>query len=119
MGDLKRCVAIFRSLLWQAMCVALLAANAVDAFATHGMLPKSGRGAERFGLGPRRPGGLALLASSGGGLADGAARRYWDGMNRRDVDYALEQFSDNIFFQDMLFQEPIRGKEQLRAHFDR
>jgi len=38
---------------------------------------------------------------------------------RRDVDYALEQFSDDIFFQDMLFQEPIRGKPQLRAHFDR
>ena len=104
------------------MCVAILAADVVAAFATHGMLPKSGA-AERFGLGQacrrRRPGGFALLASSGEGLADGAARRYWDGMNRRDVDYALEQFSDDIFFQDMLFQEPIRGKEQLRAHFDR
>ena len=53
------------------------------------------------------------------GLCDAAARRYWDGMNRRDVDFALEQFSDDIFFQDMLFQEPIRGKAQLREHFER
>ena len=39
--------------------------------------------------------------------------------NRRDVDFALEQFSEDIFFQDMMFPEPIRGKAELREHFDR
>lgn len=66
------------------------------------------------------PGGATVrCAGAKSGVCDAAARRYWDGMNRRDVDFALEQFSDNIFFQDMLFQQPIRGKDELRAHFDR
>ncbi len=38
---------------------------------------------------------------------------------RRDVDSALEQFSEDVFFQDMMFPEPIRGKAELREHFDR
>ena len=58
-------------------------------------------------------------AAATAGVADAAARRYWDGMNRRDVDFALEQFSEDIFFQDMMFSEPIRGKAELREHFDR
>jgi len=53
----------------------------------------------------------------GGGVCDAAARRYWDGMNRRDIDYALEQFSDEIFFQDMMFPDAFVGKEKLRSHF--
>jgi len=52
-----------------------------------------------------------------GGVCDGAARRYWQGMNERNIDYALEQFSEEIFFQDMMFAEPITSKEGLRAHF--
>jgi hypothetical protein len=53
------------------------------------------------------------------GICDGAACRYWEGMNSRNIDFALEQFSDDIFFQDMMFPEPITSKEDLRAHFQK
>jgi len=32
------------------------------------------------------------------------------------VESALEQFSEDVFFQDMMFPEPIRGKAELREH---
>ena len=59
-----------------------------------------------------------LTSVERGGLCDGAVRRYWDGMNRRDVEFALDQFSDNIFFQDMMFPKPFEGKTTLRNHFE-
>lgn len=40
-------------------------------------------------------------------------------MNARDIDFALEQFSDDIFFQDMMFPEPLTNKAQLRDHFQK
>mmetsp|Transcript_27084 Transcript_27084/g.62932 ORF Transcript_27084/g.62932 Transcript_27084/m.62932 type:complete len:178 (+) Transcript_27084:68-601(+) len=52
------------------------------------------------------------------GVADDAARQYWDGMNRRDVEHALAQFSDDIQFQDLLFPSDKRGKKELRQHFE-
>mmetsp|Transcript_9837 Transcript_9837/g.24059 ORF Transcript_9837/g.24059 Transcript_9837/m.24059 type:complete len:214 (-) Transcript_9837:158-799(-) len=53
------------------------------------------------------------------GPCTAAVRRYWDGMNRRDVEYALAQFADDIVFQDMMFQEPFKDKKELRAHFEK
>ena len=103
-------------------CGVLLLARGASAFSARGLPARGGAGPRAATSHGRRP-FLALRSAAGGGPggagADGAARRYWDGMNRRDVDYALEQFSDDIFFQDMLFQKPIRGKAELRAHFDR
>jgi hypothetical protein len=85
------------------------------------------RASNRAGMQSGRKMHVKLACSASGtqtslqqmGVCDAAARRYWEGMNRRDVDHALEQFSDDIFFQDMLFPEPIRGKAELRSHFDR
>ena len=33
------------------------------------------------------------------GKCDSAVRRYWKGMNERNVEFALEQFADDIMFQ--------------------
>ena len=33
------------------------------------------------------------------GKCDGAVRRYWKGMNERNVEFALAQFADEIIFQ--------------------
>ena len=105
-------------------CAALmLLASSARAFSVRGLPVSRGGAAPCAATGHGRRPALALRSAAGGGGggagANGAARRYWDGMNRRDVDYALEQFSDDIFFQDMLFQDPIRGKAELRSHFNR
>ena len=39
-------------------------------------------------------------------------------MNRRDVDHALEQFSEDVQFQDLLFSTDKHGKAELREHFE-
>jgi hypothetical protein len=37
----------------------------------------------------------------------------------RDIEYALNQFAEDVFFQDMMFSDPFIGKAQLKAHFEK
>jgi hypothetical protein len=39
------------------------------------------------------------LVEKGHGKCDSAVRRYWKGMNERNVELALAQFADDIVFQ--------------------
>jgi ketosteroid isomerase-like protein len=45
--------------------------------------------------------------------------RAYDGWNRRDIDAAIECFTDDIILEDTLYFNTISGKEALRKHYDR
>jgi hypothetical protein len=45
--------------------------------------------------------------------------RAYDGWNRRDIDAAMECFTDDMVLEDTLYVNSISGKERLRKHYDR
>jgi ketosteroid isomerase-like protein len=45
-------------------------------------------------------------------------KAYWR-WNKRDMNGAVECFSDNMYLEDTLYLKPIQGKEALRKHYAR
>ena len=63
-------------------------------------LTKTALGTRDLNMGQQDQGSSVKIGS---GLCNAAVTRYWKGMNERNVEFALDQFSDKIFFQVLRF----------------
>mmetsp|Transcript_2555 Transcript_2555/g.3404 ORF Transcript_2555/g.3404 Transcript_2555/m.3404 type:complete len:395 (+) Transcript_2555:106-1290(+) len=50
---------------------------------------------------------------------DSIVEQMFDGWNRRDMDAAVECFTNDVTLIDTLYIQPIQGREALRQHFSR
>lgn len=67
----------------------------------------------------------------GGGVIPHASRRsstvtarevalaYYENYNKKDIGKVLEFIADDVVYEDLIYQEPFRGRAAVAAYFDK
>lgn len=49
--------------------------------------------------------------------AHSAVLDFYDAWNRRDIDAAMSTIAEDCVYEDVVFQDPFKGKEAIRDYF--
>ena len=64
---------------------------------------------------------VVALASqrSGPATAREVALAYYENYNKKDIGKVLELIADEVVYEDLIYQEPFRGRAAVAAYFDK
>lgn len=47
------------------------------------------------------------------------ALAYYENYNNKDIDGVLQLIAEDVVYEDLIYQEPFRGRDAVKAYFDK